>query len=55
MPPESPAFREPPEPPKLRKSTVYKVVVVIILVLVAYWLWKIYTHLPPPQPLSYPS
>ena len=54
MLPEPPASNEPPEP-KLRKSTVYKIVAVIILVLLAYWFWKTYTHLPPPQPLQYPS
>lgn len=55
MSPEPPASHEPPEPPKLRKSTVYKIVTVIIFVLIAYWLWKIYTHLPPTQPLQYPA
>jgi hypothetical protein len=55
MPPEAPESYEPPESPKLRKTTVYKIVAVIILILVAYWLWKMYTHLPPAQPLQYPA
>ena len=41
--------------PKLRKSTVYKIVMVIVVLVIAYGLWKAYTHLPPPQPLQYPS
>ena len=52
---EPPTPYEPPEPSKSRKSTVYKIVMVIILVLLAYWLWKIYTHLPPAHPLQYPA
>jgi hypothetical protein len=50
-----PASHKVPEPPKLRKSTVYKIVMIIILLLIAYWLWKAYTYLPPPQPLQYPT
>jgi hypothetical protein len=54
MPPEPPAPHEPPERAKSKRSTVYKIVTVIIFVLLAYWVWKIYTHIPA-QPLQYPA
>jgi hypothetical protein len=52
---EPPAPCESPKPQKLRKSAVYKIVTVIILVLLALWLWRIYTRLPPAHPLQYPA
>jgi hypothetical protein len=50
-----PAPQWSPEPPKLNKSTVYKIVIVIVLVLLACWLWRVYKHLPPAHPLQYPA
>jgi len=52
---EPPARYEVPEPPKLKKSTVIKIGIVVILVLLAYWLWKVFIHLPPAHPLQYPA
>jgi hypothetical protein len=34
---------------------VYKIVVLIIIVLVAYLVWKMYSHLPPERPFQYPA
>ena len=45
----------PAERPKLNKTTVYKIVAVVILLLIIYWMWKTYTHLPPTQPPHYPA
>ena len=55
MPPQPQPRRRPPKPLGVKNSTVYKVVAVIVFVLIAYFVWKAYTHLPPPQPLQYPS
>ena len=54
---------EPPEPPESKDSArqngiptiVYKVVGVILLALLIYWVWKLYTRLPPPHPIQYPA
>jgi hypothetical protein len=44
-----------PEPPKVKKGTVFKIGIVMAIVLLGYWLWRIYTHLPPARPLEYPA
>jgi hypothetical protein len=44
-----------PEPPKVKKGTVFKIGIVIAIVLLGYWLWRIYSHLPPAHPLEYPA
>jgi hypothetical protein len=47
--------------PRFRKarlpipSIVYKIVVLRILALLLFWLWKMYMHLPPAQPFRYPA
>jgi hypothetical protein len=46
---------EPPESPKLRRSTVYKILGIIILILLAYWMCKVWSHLLPAQPVQYPA
>ena len=55
---------EPPEPPESKNSTrhisgiprvAYKIVGVIILILLVYWVWKMYTRLPPARPIQYPA
>jgi hypothetical protein len=53
MPPQPPRPRR-PQPPLLKSSTIYKTLLVIAVVLIAFWLWRVYTHLPPAQPLQYP-
>ncbi len=54
---------EPPESPESKNSArhtgipviAYKIVGLILLVLLVYWLWRTYTHLPPAQPTRYPA
>jgi hypothetical protein len=58
---------EPPEPPELpepqSKNTarigipliVYKIVGLILLILLVYWVWRTYTRLPAAQPVQFPA
>lgn len=55
---------EPPEPPESKNSArhppgipviAYKIVGVILVALLIYWLWRTYTRFPPAQPIHYPA
>jgi hypothetical protein len=54
---------EPPESPESKNNArhtgipviVYKIVGLILLILLVYWLWRTYTRLPAAQPIRYPA
>jgi hypothetical protein len=46
---------DPRRPPKIARSTVYKIAIIVILLVLAYCMWRVFTHLPPAQPLKYPA
>jgi hypothetical protein len=46
---------DPPRSPKITGSTVYKIVIVVLILVLAYLIWRVFTHLPPAHPLQYPA
>jgi len=54
---------EPPESPESKNSArhtgipviAYKIVGLILLILLVYWVWRTYTRLPAAQPIHYPA